>query len=96
MKTPGYSNNQANDFDSGVYDAGLTGTNKVVFTHISACRAEQGISIQELHAKTRNLGEQQLRLVLPFFLILHIMVFTNTNTLLITACGHIFLDKNND
>ncbi|XP_065667311.1 replication protein A 32 kDa subunit isoform X2 [Hydra vulgaris] len=45
----------------GFNDAGLTGHNKVVFNYISACTAEQGISIMELKQKTKNIGEVQLR-----------------------------------
>ena len=69
MQTP-YGNNQMDGY-GGVDDAGLSGNNKVVFTHISACAAEQGISINELRAKTRNLNEQQLRCVLLEYLLLY-------------------------
>lgn len=48
-------------FGGGMNDAGLEGPNKVVFNFISACTAEQGISIQELKNRNRNMSEQQLR-----------------------------------
>ena len=48
-------------FSDGMNDAGLEGPNKVVFNFISACTAEQGISIQELQNKNRSMSEQQLR-----------------------------------
>lgn len=51
-----------NDFGGGGNnDAGLTGTNKVVFNYITACSSEEGISINELCQKNRNMSEQQLR-----------------------------------
>lgn len=50
-----------NDSFGGVNDAGLTGSNKVVFNYISACTTEQGISIDELKQKNRGMNEQQLR-----------------------------------
>jgi len=50
-----------NDFGGGVHDAGLTGPNKIVFNFISACTTEQGISIDDLKQKNRNMNEQQLR-----------------------------------
>lgn len=61
MQTPGGFGNQPDNY--GADDAGLSGPHKIVFTHISACSAEQGISINELRAKTRNMGEKQLRYV---------------------------------
>lgn len=50
-----------NDFGGGTNDAGLTGTNKIVFNYITACTSEEGISVNELCQKNRNLSEQQLR-----------------------------------
>lgn len=50
-----------NNYMGSSNDAGLTGTNKVVFNYISACTSEQGISINELCQKNRNMNEQQLR-----------------------------------
>jgi len=53
---------QNNDvYSGGVNDAGLTGQNKVVYNYIASSSAEQGISIQELKNKNRNMNEQQLR-----------------------------------
>jgi len=61
-----YNNNAggADNFGGGgggMNDAGLSGPNKVVFNIISACTTEQGMSIDELRAKNRNMNEQQLR-----------------------------------
>ena len=61
-----YNNNTgADNFGGGggggMNDAGLSGPNKVVFNIISACTTEQGMSIDELRAKNRNMNEQQLR-----------------------------------
>jgi len=51
-----------NDFNGGGFnDAGLTGDNKVVFNYISSCTTEQGISIDELKQKNRNMNDQKLR-----------------------------------
>ena len=59
--TPQKYGQQNDSFFGGVNDAGLTGQNKVVFNYISACTAEQGISITELRNKNRNMNDQQLR-----------------------------------
>lgn len=56
------------DFGGGVNDTGLTGNNKIVFNLISACTTEQGISIDELKQKNRNMNDQQLRWKFFFFL----------------------------
>jgi len=56
-----YNNGGADNFGGGMNDAGLSGPNKVVFNFISACTTEQGISIDELKQKNRNMNEQQLR-----------------------------------
>lgn len=53
--------NQSNDFGGGMNDAGLTGDNKIVFNFISACTSDQGISIDDLKQKNRNMSEQKLR-----------------------------------
>jgi len=47
-------------------DAGLTGANKVVFSYISSCTSEQGISIEELASKNRNMNNNQLRNCIEF------------------------------
>lgn len=57
----GGSHGMNDPFSGGMNDAGLEGPNKVVFNFISACTAEQGISIQELQNKNRSMSEQQLR-----------------------------------
>lgn len=62
METPNKYGQQSNDiYGGGVNDAGLTGQNKIVYNYISSCSAEQGISVQELKSKNRNMNEQQLR-----------------------------------
>jgi len=50
----------------GMNDAGLTGSNKVVFNYIGSCSSEEGISIDELKQKNRNMSEQQLRNCIEF------------------------------
>jgi len=59
-------NNVMSDFGGSMNDAGLEGSNKVVFNHIAPCTAEQGISIQQLKEKNRKMGENQLRTCLEW------------------------------
>jgi len=54
------------NFGGGMNDAGLTGANKVVFSYISSCSSEEGISIDDLKQKNRNMNEQQLRNCIEF------------------------------
>lgn len=61
IETPGRYNTNNDNYGGGFNDAGLTGQNKLVFNYISACTDEQGIDIQTLRNKCRNVGEQQLR-----------------------------------
>ena len=46
---------------NGVQDAGLSGTNKLVYNHITNCHSDEGISIFDLKAKVRNINDGTLR-----------------------------------
>ena len=63
LQSPQRYNNTNDMFGGGggVDDAGLTGPNKIVFNYISACTAEQGISITDLKQKNRTMNDNQLR-----------------------------------
>jgi len=51
---------------NGVQDAGLSGTNKLVYNHITNCQSDEGISIFDLKAKVRNINDGTLRAALEW------------------------------
>lgn len=71
MQTPMRNNNNMaagiDQFAGGAgINSGLTGNNKLVYTHIETCHMEQGISVQELQAKVRQCNVNQIRAALEW------------------------------
>lgn len=61
MQTPNRNAPMDQFNNGGGMETGLTGTNKLVYTHISAAQMEQGISIHDLQAKVRQCNANQIR-----------------------------------